>query len=190
MPSSIKSTEKLPWKYYRYIAGFFVLGFSYWSAGVSSFYTPYIFKPISNFLRFLFGKIYFPIGELVYLALVITLIFSCLNWIWINRRDFIYLSFWKYQLVKWLNGLFAIFIVFELIWGLNYQKLDPSKDFKLKVPLAYTERQMDSLSLKLINDLNFTRSKMGDFDPKMMNFDTVLGQNRVEFAKNAQNGLF
>jgi len=190
MPPSIKLTEKLPWNYYRYITGFLVLGFSYWPTGISTFYTPYIFKPISNFLRFLFGKIYFPIGELVYLALVIILIFSCLKWIWVYRNDFKYLSFWKHQLVKWLNGFFAIFLVFELIWGLNYQKLDPSTDFKLKVPLVYTERQMDSLSLKLINDLNFTRSKMSDFDPKMMNFDTILSQNRVEFAKNAQNRPF
>ncbi len=131
------------------------------------------------------GKIAFPLGELVYLFLVILLIFKVFKWLSKNKSHFSSLLFWKHQGVGFLNRVVIIYIVFELIWGLNYQNLDPSTDFGLQVQVDYTENQMDSLSLALINELNLTRSKMSDFDPKMINFDTILIQNRAEFAKNA-----
>jgi len=190
MPLRTSITPKLPWNYYSYLVAFLVLSFSYWPAGISAFYTPYIFRPISNLLRILIGKIAFPLGEWVYLFLVILLIFNVFKWLYKNKTHFSSLIFWKHQGVRFLNGIVIIFIVFELMWGLNYQKLDPSTDFGLQVPVAYTESQMDSLSLTLINELNVTRSKMRDFDPKTINFDTIYSQNRAEFAKIAQKRPF
>ncbi len=173
--------QKLPWKFYWYLAGLLILSFSYWKVGVTAFYMPYIFTPFSKLLRFLFGSFGFAIGEWVYLSIIIYLIISVLRWFWVNKTHFLNKLFWKHQLVSLLNGGVKIFIVFELIWGLNYQKFDPSKDFELQVPISYTENQMDSLTLSLAKDLNLTRSKISDFDLKNLHFDTILTQNRAEF---------
>jgi len=121
----------------------------------------------------------------VYVFIFILLIYSTLKWLYINKISFRSLQFWKLQAVIGLNGFVKLFIVFELIWGLNYQKINPSQNFKLKVPANYTEGQMDSLSLSLINKLNSTRAKMGNFNPNMLQFDSITAQNRVEFDKNA-----
>jgi hypothetical protein len=187
MSNPAKLREKLPWNYSIYFLALLIVIISYSPTILNSFYSPYIFNPIANLLRLLFGKFPITIGEFVYLFIVILLIYNVLKWLFIKRGDFGRLHFWKLQLVYCLNSVVKIFIVFELIWGLNYQKMDPSLDFKLKVPVSYTESQMDSLSLSMINDLNSTRTKIGDFDPILLRFDTILNQNKAEFAKNAQN---
>ena len=190
MSNPIKLSEKIPWNYSMYILGLLILVISYSPSLLTAVYSPYFFNPLSKLLRLLFGKLPIPIGEFVYLFIVILLIFSCLKWLFTKKENFGRLQFWKLQAVHCFNGFVKIFIVFELIWGLNYQKMDPSMDFKLRVPLSYTESQMDSLSLKLINDLNYTRGKIGDFNSNMLQFDSILDQNKAEFAKNAQNSPF
>jgi hypothetical protein len=187
MSNPAKLREKIPWNYSIYFLALLIVIISYSPTTLNSFYSPYIFNPIANLLRLLFGKISITIGEFAYLFIVILLIYNTLKWLFTKRGDFGRLHFWKLQLVHCLNSVVKIFIVFELIWGLNYQKRDPSLDFKLKVPVSYTESQMDSLSLSLINDLNSTRTEIGDFDPILLCFDTILKQNKTEFAKNAQN---
>ena len=190
MSNPVKLSEKMPWNYFRYFCGLLILLISYSPSLLTAVYAPYIFNPISNLLRFLFGKFHFPIGEFAYLLIVIILVFSLLKWLITKNGNFKLLTFWKLQAVHCLNGVVLIFIVFELIWGLNYQKMDPSQDFKLRVPLSYSEGQMDSLSLSLINNLNSTRAKMGNFNQNLLQFDSILNQNRGEFAKNAQKWPF
>lgn len=190
MSKPVNFSHKLPWRYAWYFIGLLVFAIGQWPSAISSIYLPYIFRPFTQLLRFLIGRIPFAIGEFVYLVIAIILIFSVLKWLMINKRNFKSTFFWKYQAVKCLNTFTVVYVLFEMIWGLNYQKSNPSTDFQLKVPLTYSEAQMDSLSLSLITELNLTRSKMSDFDPNLIHFDTILIQNRVEFAKNAQNRPF
>lgn len=182
--------QKLPWKIYWYLAAFFILCLSYWKEGITAFYTPFVFTPVTKLLRFLFGTFDFAIGEWVYFFIIIYLIISVLRWFWVNKIHFLNKSFWKLQLVAWLNGGIKVFIVFELIWGLNYQKFDPSKEFKLQVPISYTESQMDSLSISLAKDLNLTRAKISEFYLKNLRFDAILAQNRAEYVQIAKKYPF
>jgi hypothetical protein len=190
MSNPAKLSEKIPWNYSIYFLALLIVFISYWPLAITAIYGPYIFRPISQFLRILFGRIPFSMGEIAYIIIVILLIFILLRWVFSQKHNFHSLQFWKQQAVYFLNGVFVLFIVFELVWGLNYQKIDPSKDFNLKMPLAYTDRQMDSLSLLLINKLNLTRSKLGHFDPKKIQFESILTQNEVEFAKKSQKWSF
>jgi hypothetical protein len=190
MSHQVKISEKMPWNFALYLLGLIILGISYWPEAVTSIYGPYIFRPFSQFLRFIFGRIPFSMGEIAYVIIAIFLIFRLLRWVYSKKHNLHSLQFWKLQAVHFLNGVFVLFIVFEIVWGLNYQKMDPSKDFDLKVPLAYTERQMDSLSLLLINKLNLTRAKLGDFDHKKLKFESILTQNEAEFVKNSQKWSF
>jgi hypothetical protein len=190
MSKPLNISDKLPWRYAWYFIALLVFAFGHLPSAISSVYLPYLFRPITLLLRFLIGGIPFAIGEFVYLIISILLIINLLKWLRTNKRKFKTTLFWKHQGVKCLNTFTVIYVLFEMIWGLNYQKSNPSADFQLQVPLAYSEAQMDSLSLSLITDLNLTRSKMSDFDPNLMNFDTILSQNRVEFANNAQKRPF
>lgn len=190
MPKSVKLTEKLPWKYKWYALGIAVWVISHWPLVITEYYTNYIFKPFSNALRLITSSFPFAIGELVYLLIIIILIINSIEWLMHNKNEYSKSIFWKTAAINCFNIIVKLFVIFELFWGLNYQKMPPSKEFQLTVSSNYTESQMDSLSLELIKQLNNTRLKMGNFDPKYMNFDSILSQNRAELDKNAQKWPF
>ena len=190
MSKHTKLGQKLPWNYLRYVLALLIWIIGFFPSTVSQLYTPFVFRPLSAVLRFISGLFSFSIGEWVYLGFIIALIFSILNWIWLHYTQWSDSAYWKLQLVRWLNQLTGLFIVFELCWGLNYQKLNPSKDFDLQVPSNYTEKQMDSLSVSLINDLNSTRSKISDFEAKNLHFETILNKIGSDFKEISRKRPF
>ena len=133
--------------------------------GVSHWYTHLFFAAITKGVREVVSAIPFVIGEWVYFILIILLIYNTIQWL-LNIKDNIKGSFlWKNVLYSWSRRLAILYVLFELVWGLNYQKNSPAMDFGLQVPSQYTEAQMDSLSLSYIGQLNETRVKLDSQTP-------------------------
>ena len=71
-----------------------------------------------------------------------------------------------------------LYVVFQLIWGLNYMQPDPTKEFDLLVQtpknaqIAITE--MDALTYELIDELNITKEAIGSKKQFEPNFDQVV----------------
>ena len=129
--------------------------------GVSHWYTHLFFAAITKGVREVVSAIPFVIGEWVYFILIILLIYNTIQWL-LNIKDNIKGSFlWKNVLYSWSRRLAKLYVLFELVWGLNYQKNSPAMDFGLQVPSQYTEAQMDSLSLNYIGQLNIIRANLG-----------------------------
>ena len=153
-------------------------------------YTKLVFKWGAMGLRIITGSIPFAIGEYLYLLLIILLIYKLL------------LSLYKlkYQLkipILTANTWYivskkgsVIFVIFELIWGLNYQQITPAKDFNLQVPKTYTERQMDSMSLSLISQLNNTRSIISDSQLKLVKGDSLIKQTLHHYGAISEQYSF
>lgn len=125
-----------------------------------------------------------PIGEYVYLVLIIVLVINILLGLYklknkINTETFSInlLRFGKQLTLK----LVQLYVVFMLIWGLNYQKSSPAKSFDLKMDTSYTEIQLDSLSLQLIEQLNVTRQKLPDSVIASLNYKQVFDHTLQEY---------
>ena len=181
MLNNTKLGQKLPWNYKIYILGLLIFVFSSFPSLVSKYYQPYFFRPISLMLRIISGKIGITIGEWIYLIICIVLIIKFIIWISRNYAHFFIPSFWSFQIIKIFNLIVKLYVLFELIWGLNYQKSNPATDFNMMVSNSYTESQMDSLSLVLIQDLNNSRLKLADTDIKNLSFDTILNETRAAY---------
>jgi hypothetical protein len=171
MSDATKLSQKLPWNLPSYLIGLFIFGFSCFPALVSDLYLPFFFKPLTFVLRTITGKFKLAIGEWGYLIICIILIIKLLQFIWRNQTRVGVPRFWFIQMVQLLNGLVKLYIVFELFWGLNYQKLSPATDFTLSVPASYSEAQMDSMSLNLIQQMNATRAKLADSQVNGLHFE-------------------
>jgi hypothetical protein len=142
-----------------------ILVFSFFPQAVSTYFSFGLFQYIGLGLRSLTGGTHMPIGEYLYLILLIVLIINIIICLYklknkINTENFktYLLRFGKYFALK----LVQLYVVFMLIWGLNYQKSSPAKSFNLKMDTSYTAVQLDSLSLKLMEELNKTRQIISD----------------------------
>jgi hypothetical protein len=142
-----------------------ILVFSFFPDAVATYFSFGLFQYIGLGLRSLTGDIKMPIGEYVYLVLIIILIINSILGLYklkkkINTESFRtnLFRFGKQLTLK----LVQLYVVFMLIWGLNYQKSSPAKSFDLKMDTSYTEVQLDSLSLYLMKELNKTRQILSD----------------------------
>jgi hypothetical protein len=131
---------------------------------ISIYYTQGLFRYGTSGLRFLFGSIPFAFGELVYLIIIILLIINVLIHI-SSLKSFNYITQKGWFILTKLSWFIVkIYVVFQLIWGLNYLQPDPTKDFHLTVQTPKNAQnalsEMNALTYELIEELNQTKQTL------------------------------
>jgi len=161
-----------------------ILVFSFFPDAVATYFSFGLFQYIGLGLRSLTGDIKMPIGEYVYLVLIIILIINSILSLYklknkINTESFRtnLFRFGKQLTLK----LVQLYVVFMLIWGLNYQKSSPAKSFDLKMDTSYTAVQLDSLSLYLMKELNKTRQILSDSVIEKTEVDQVFRNSILNY---------
>ena len=141
---------------------------------VAKYYTAGLFYYWTNFLRYFFGRIPFAIGEFVYIIFIILLIINTIK-SFTSFKNFN--TFWlKIQFIGIkLIGLFLkLYVIFQLIWGLNYLQPDVSIAFNLNVQPPKNAQialdEMNVLTYELIAELNQTKTELGKMNPKELDF--------------------
>jgi hypothetical protein len=74
--------------------------------------------------------------------------------------------------------IIRLYVVFQLIWGLNYMQPDPTKDFHLTVQTPKNSQialsEMNALTYELIEELNRTKAAISLDKPIEPNFEQVV----------------
>jgi hypothetical protein len=125
---------------------------------VASFYTQGLFRVGSSCLRFLFGRLPFALGEMVYIIMIILLIINIINKFNLLKNFNRFSQKIRFILMhlSWVG--IKLFVVFQLIWGFNYLQPDLSSDFHLTIQnpkdaeVAISE--MTALTYEFIDELN------------------------------------
>jgi hypothetical protein len=163
-----------------------ILVFSFFPQAVASYFSFGLFQYIGLGLRSLTGGLKMPIGEYVYIVLIIILIINIIQSLYKLKNKFNtetyrtnLLRFGKQLMLK----LVQLYVVFMLIWGLNYHKSSPAKSFHLKMDTSYTEVQLDSLSLDLMEELNKTRQILTDSFIQKMEVDQVFRNSILNYKQ-------
>jgi hypothetical protein len=168
------------------LMAFAILVFSFFPDEVATYFSFGLFQYIGLGLRSLTGGIKMPFGEYVYLVLIIILIINSILSLYklknkINTESLRtnLLRFGKQLTLK----LVQLYVVFMLIWGLNYQKSSPAISFDLKMDTSYTAVQLDSLSLDLMKELNQTRQILSDSIIQKMEVDQVFRNSISNYSQ-------
>jgi len=163
-----------------------ILVFSFFPQAVSTYFSFGLFQYIGLGLRSLTGFTPIPFGEYLYLIIIIVLIINIILSLYkfknnINAENYrtYLLRFGKYLTLK----LVQLYVVFMLIWGLNYQKSSPANSFNLKMDTSYTAVQLDSLSLDLMEELNQTRQLLSDSLIQKMEVDHVFRNSISDYSQ-------
>lgn len=161
-----------------------ILVYSFFQEAVSEYFSFGLFQYIGKYLRTISGATHVPLGEYIYLSIVIILVIKFLESLFVLKNKFNIHSFWHDLLnfgKKLLMKLLQLYVVFMLLWGLNYQKSSPAQSFHLNIDTSYTEVQLDALSLDLINQLNATRQSLPDSVITSLNYKLVFDLTLQEY---------
>ena len=161
-----------------------ILVYSFFPEAVSKYFSFGLFQYIGECLRTISGATHVPLGEYIYLIIVIILIFKLLKSLFALKNKFNSHSFWAGSLnfgKKLLMKLLQLYVVFMLLWGLNYRKSSPAQSFHLSIDTSYSEVQLDSLSLQLIDQLNATRQNLPNSVIASLNYMQVFEHTLQEY---------
>ena len=146
---------------------------SFFPEVVEKYYSTGLYPVISFGLRFLFGWIPFSAGDLLYAAAVIYLlvkIFRFFKTVIRKKADKLY---WKTCFYRLAGTILIIYVVFNLFWGLNYNRMGMATQMHLQMKpytteelqqvLAIVVKRLDSTNVKALQTRNLYLQKQALF---------------------------
>jgi hypothetical protein len=131
--------------------------FSLSSYNVEHYYSEGIYPWIAYTQRLLFGWIPFSVGDLLYTYAGLWLIFRLVGLIRTVRRKKVDRLYLKKTLFRTLNVALLIYILFNALWGLNYNRY--GIDYQLKIESSdYNDSDLLNVTRALSERLNALQS--------------------------------
>jgi hypothetical protein len=135
--------------------------FSFFSLQVEEYYSNSWYPAIGNTLRMLTRFIPFSIGDILYVLVGFSLLLGMIKWLYrVSIQGF----GWELigaGLLKLARKLVWFYIVFKLIWGLNYDRLGIAYQLNLD-PEPYQKEAVVQITRDLMDSLNACRKQMKD----------------------------
>lgn len=128
---------------------------------IEKWYAGEIYPRIAKVLRLLTGWVPFSIGDILYAVWAVMLLLFVLDLfkaIFRKRKDRSY--FWL-KTAKHVTTVLRIYIIFNLFWGLNYNRLEVGQQLGLKEE-TYGKEELAALTDELIGKMNNLRNQLSD----------------------------
>lgn len=135
--------------------------FSRFPWAVEQYYSVGIYPGLSSTLRILTKKIPFSLGDILYSILIINLIVQITKGITILYKKQYSRNSVVLFLFRFTNNILWLYIIFQLLWGLNYHRLGIANQLKI-AKNEYTKEEVVQLTNQLIDKLNECRRQIKD----------------------------
>lgn len=127
--------------------------FSLFPEAVENYYSHGLYPVLVTVLRFLFGWLPFSVGDILYAFAVIYLIFSVVHFIRRLVRKNADKTYLKRIAKRGLLIVLWVYILFNGLWGLNYNRIGIAQQMDLKVT-TYTADELESIIILTIDKLH------------------------------------
>lgn len=165
--------------------------YSLFPNAVEKYYSTGVYPVIGQIQRLLFGWIPFSIGDLLYAGVIIYLISSVVRLYRVIRYKKFNNQFVLIKLRKWITILLVVYVTFNLLWGLNYNRLGVASQLQIE-PGKYSKEEITEVVQLIVNKLNsldevareplqLLHKKRNLFKGSIMNY-TMLGKSDPTFT--------
>ena len=154
--------------------------FSVYPPAIEKYYSHGIYPVISNTLRFLFGWIPFSVGDILYTTAGIYLLVKLVRFLKAVFKRKADKSFWWNGAAWLLFYSMAVYAVFNIFWGLNYNRLGTAYQMQLRLKPYSTEelntvmgiivQRLDSTNVKALQARNKYLKKKALFDESYLSY--------------------
>ncbi|QQL48917.1 DUF3810 domain-containing protein [Mucilaginibacter ginkgonis] len=128
---------------------------------IERFYSEGLYKGVSSILHFLFSWVPFSIGDIFYIAVIVSSVIAVI----VTIRAAIRKNFWLAgkTLFRLVISTELLIIVFYLFWGLNYSR-PPAAELLSLQDTSYTLSDVKNVTGMIIDSVNKTRSRINIAD--------------------------
>ncbi len=150
--------------------------FSFFPGAVEKYYSTGIYPMISRLLRLLFGWIPFSIGDILYSACFIYLIISLIRFFTMAFRRNLHRRYLLLCLKRFLSIVLWAYLSFNILWGLNYDRLPLARQMQLETRL-YSKEELKSLLGLLVSRMNGIDSVSREARKNLSTNDSIFRQS-------------
>lgn len=125
---------------------------------VERYYASGVYPYISVALRFITGFIPFSVGDFFYLLILVYFIIKLFLWLKCLKKHSTD-NFFAVIFVSIITGLLKLYVVFMVLWGLNYNRSSIDKQLQL-APHNYDTASISLITNELIDTVNSIRRKL------------------------------
>ncbi len=131
------------------------------STRVENQYSTRIYPVLSSILRYIFGWLPFSIGDIIYGSAILWLIVKLVKGTWSIFKRQVTLKGFAASVGKGLRILLAIYIVFNLFWGINYDRVGIAGQLQLKTE-KYKPEDLVMINGLLVEKVNASKQVLVD----------------------------
>lgn len=146
--------------------------FSLFPEQVEQLYSLGIYPALASTLRILTRWVPFSVGDILYAWVCLILLIGLLRLIRLLYRRELTRARLILMGLNFLSTVLWVFIVFQLMWGLNYHRLGIAHQLRINKN-TYTKEEVTSLAHRLIDKLNECRRQIGDSVLPSPSLDTL-----------------
>jgi hypothetical protein len=127
--------------------------FSFFPEAVEKYYSTGIYPFISIFPRLFFGWIPFSVGDILYAAVFIYLVFSLVQFFVRAFRRKLHRKYLLLCLKRCISITLWVYIAFNIFWGLNYDRLPIAEQQHLETK-PYSKEDLQTLLGLIVSRMN------------------------------------
>lgn len=158
--------------------------FSVQAALVEEWYTYGLYPILAKALRLLFGSVSLSIGDVGYLFIAIYLIYVVVKLFKLIKHQTFNRNLFYYTFKKAVTVLLAVYLVFNVCWGLNYNRLGIAHQLGLGVT-PYTVQELYTLSAVLKQRVNACATLTDTTKRKSLHINALLFAKGIAAYKQA-----
>tara|TARA_B100001057_G_scaffold284175_1_gene284496 strand:- start:7041 stop:8042 length:1002 start_codon:yes stop_codon:yes gene_type:complete len=144
---------------------------------IDKYYVGFFYNSVFNVNTFVFSKINFPIGEILYIIIILLFIYLVYSLLSFKFKDFINL----------LAFISVIYFCFYSFWGLNYFRTSLSEKFNIESNYEFIE--LDSTIKKIIIEIE-KEIKLIDDENQNINIDKFIKEENSNIKKSIIPEIF
>lgn len=182
----MSSPKKISWAVLLIVA-LIIKIFSFFPAQVERYYSNGLYPYIATTQRILFGWIPFSIGDLLYLVVAVYWLRKLFVFIAAHFRKRDFKQFWFVAFKQVIYLALIIYISFNLLWGLNYNRLPMELQMELSLD-SYSTGDLKEVLQDLSGKLDVFDSTARDYRAGLSKKKTLF-QIAVETYKSAGQEL-
>jgi hypothetical protein len=155
-----------------------ILWVSWYPGWVERNYSQGVYPLIAKVQRFLFGWLPFSIGDLFYAFLILVILFRVFKFFRLLFQKKLTRRFFAIALQQGIFLMLFIYVFFNLLWGLNYNRRGIAYQLDLNVK-QYTLADLDTLTTVIQSRVNqyaalVTEAQRDSFDKKSRLFNSAV----------------
>jgi hypothetical protein len=150
--------------------------FSFFPEAVEKYYSTGFYPLISRLPRILFGWIPFSVGDILYTACLIYLIISLSRFFVRAFRRKLHRQYLRLCLKRCISIALWIYLVFNILWGLNYDRLPIAQQMQLETSL-YSKEDLKTLTGLLVSKMNGIDSASRLARKNLTDNDSIFGHS-------------